>query len=75
MHLGTRLIQESEFPFSFMVDLQKKYNWVLDTIYYYSLNTMIEILKPHVIDPAIRKPGELMKIKANMPTVSSGKEL
>src|SRR5688500_13493675 len=46
------IIQEGEYPFAMMVDLQKKYNWVLDTISYDSLDTLIEILKPHIIDPA-----------------------
>jgi hypothetical protein len=45
------IIQEGERPFAMMVDLQKKYNWVLDTISYDSLDTLIEILKPHIIDP------------------------
>ena len=50
-----------------MVDLQKKYNWVLDTL--------IERLKPHIIDPAIRKRDGLRLIKAKEPTIISGREL
>ena len=58
-----------------MVDLQKKYNWVLGTISYDSLDTLIEILKPHIIDPAIKKRDELRLIKAKESTVISGREL
>lgn len=69
------IIQEGEHPFAMMVDLQKKYNWVLDTISYDSLDTLIEILKPHIIDPAIKKRDELRLIKAAEPTIVSGREL
>jgi uncharacterized protein YjbI with pentapeptide repeats len=69
------IIQEGENPFAMMVDLQKKYNWVLDTISYDSLDTLIEILKPHIIDPAIKKRDELRLIKAKEPTIISGREL
>jgi len=69
------IIQEGEHPFAMMVDLQKKYNWVLDTISYDSLDTLIEILKPHIIDPAIKKRDELRLIKAKEPTIISGRDL
>jgi len=69
------IIQEGEYPFAMMVDLQKKYNWVLDTISYDSVDTLIEILKPHIIDPAIKKRDELRLIKAKEPTIISGREL
>ena len=69
------IIQEGEYPFAMMVDLQKKYNWVLDTISYDSLETLLEILKPHIIDPAIKKRDELRIIKAKEPTIISGKDL
>ena len=69
------IIQEGEYPFAMMVDLQKKYNWVLDTISYDSVDTLIEILKPHIIDPAIKKRDELRIIKAKEPTIISGKNL
>jgi hypothetical protein len=69
------IIQEGELPFAMMVDLQKKYNWVLDTISYDSLDTLIEILKPHIIDPAIKMRDKLRIIKAKEPTIISGREL
>ena len=69
------IIQEGERPFAMMANLQTKYNWVLDTISYDSLDTLIEILKPYIIDPAIRKHDEMKLIKARIPTVISGREL
>jgi hypothetical protein len=69
------IIQEGEHPFAMMVDLQKKYDWVLDTISYDALDTLLEILKPYIIDPAIRKHDELRLIQAKEPTIISGREL
>ena len=69
------IIQENESPFAMMADLQTKYNWVLDTISYNSIDTLIGILKLYIIDPAIKKHDELRKIKAKVPTVISGREL
>ena len=69
------IIQEGEIPFAMMANLQTKYNWVLDTISYDSLETLIDILKVGIIDPAIKKHDELRMIKASTPTVISGKDL
>ena len=69
------IIQEGESPFAMMANLQTKYNWVLDTISYDSIDTLTGILKPHIIDPAIKKHDQLRKIKAKVPTVISGREL
>jgi len=68
------IIQEGESPFAMMVDLQKKYDWVLDTVSYDSLDTLIEILKPLIIDPAIKMRDKLRIIKAAEPTIISGRE-
>ena len=68
------IIQEGESPFAMMVDLQKKYDWVLDTVSYDSLATLIEILKPLIIDPAIKMRDKLRIIKAAEPTIISGRE-
>jgi uncharacterized protein YjbI with pentapeptide repeats len=65
------IIQEGEQPFAMMVDLQKKYNWVLDTLSYSSIDTLIEALKPAIIDPAIAKHNELRLIKAREPKIRS----
>lgn len=58
------IIQEGEQPFAMMVDLQKKYNWVLETRSYDSIDTLMKALKPGIIDPAIKLHYELRLIKA-----------
>jgi len=63
------IFQEGESPFAMMVDLQKKYNWVLDTLSYSSIETLIKALKPAIIDPAIQKHNELRLIKAWEPKI------
>ena len=68
------IIQEGEHPFAMMVDLQKKYNWVLNTVTYDSMDILIKILKPLIIDPAMKKRQELRIIKAQEPEVISGKD-
>lgn len=69
------IIQEGERPFAMMVDLQKKYNWVLETLEYDSIDTLINALKPAIIDPAIKKHNELRLIKAREPKIRSAKDL
>ena len=68
------IIQEGESPFAMMVDLQKKYNWVLNTVSYDSEETLMKVLKPLIIDPAMKKRQELRLIKAQEPEVISGKD-
>lgn len=68
------IIQEDESPFAMMVDLQKKYNWVLDTIRYDSQETLMRVLKPLIIDPAMKKRQELRLIKAKEPEIISAKD-
>jgi len=68
------IIQEGENPFAMMVDLQKKYNWVLNTITYDSIDTLMKVLKPLIIDPAMKKRQELRIIKAQEPEIISGKD-
>ncbi len=68
------IIQEGEQPFAMMVDLQKKYNWVLDTLSYNSIETLIKALKPAIIDPAIQKHNELRLIKAREPKIRSAND-
>jgi hypothetical protein len=58
------IVQEGEQPFPMMVDLQKKYNWVMDTLYYDSIEALIKALKSAIIDPALEKHHELRLIKA-----------
>src|SRR3972149_4014173 len=68
------IIQEGEQPFAMMVDLQKKYNWVLETLSYNSIETLIKALKPAIIDPAIQKHNELRLIKAQEPKIRSAND-
>jgi hypothetical protein len=68
------IIQEGESPFAMMVDLQKKYDWVLDTLSYSSIETLIKALKPAIIDPAIQKHNELGVIKAREPKIGSASD-
>jgi hypothetical protein len=58
------IIQEGEQPFVIMVDLHKKYNWVLEPRSYDSIETLTKALKPGIIDPAIKMHYELRLIKA-----------
>jgi uncharacterized protein YjbI with pentapeptide repeats len=68
------IIQEGERPFAMMVDLQKKYNWVLNTLSYSSIDTLIKALKPAIIDPAIQKHNEIRLIKAREPKIRSASD-
>ena len=68
------IIQEGERPFAMMVDLQNKYDWVLNTVSYDSEETLMKVLKPLIIDPAMKKRNELRIIKAQVPEVISGKD-
>ena len=68
------IIQEGENPFAMMVDLQKKYNWVLNTVSYDSPETLMKALKPLIIDPAMQKRQELRLIKAQEPEIISAKD-
>jgi hypothetical protein len=68
------IIQEGEQPFAMMVDLQKKYDWVLDTLSYDSIETLLNVLKPAIIDLAIEKHNELRLIKAREPKIRSAKD-
>src|SRR5207247_3091524 len=68
------IIQEGESPFAMMVDLQKKYSWVLDTLSYKSIDELIKALKPAIIDPAIQKHNELRLIKAREPKIRSASD-
>ena len=68
------IIQAGEQPFAMMADLQNKYNWVLDTLSYSSIDTLIQALKPAIIDPAIQKHNELRLIKAHKPRIRSAED-
>jgi hypothetical protein len=65
------IIQKGEEPFAMMVDLQKKYNWVLETRTYSSKETLIGALRKGIIEPAMQKHNELRLIKAQQPDTVS----
>jgi hypothetical protein len=65
------IIQEGESPFAMMVDLQKKYNWVLPTRSYDSIETLMAALKPGIIDPAVEMRNKLRLVKAQEQTTES----
>lgn len=69
------IIQEGERPFPMMVKMQKKYPWVLDTVFYRSAETLIEALKPAIIDPAIKKHNKLKFNEAIEQRIRSTKDL
>jgi uncharacterized protein YjbI with pentapeptide repeats len=58
------IIQEGEQPFAMMANLQTKYNWVLPTKSYDSIDTLMLALKPAIIDPAVEMRNKLRLIKA-----------
>jgi uncharacterized protein YjbI with pentapeptide repeats len=68
------ILQEGEQPFAMMVDLQKKYNWVLDTLSYGSIEALIKALESAIIDPALEKHTELRLIKAKQSKIRSTKD-
>ena len=68
------IIQEGESPFAMMVDLQKKYNWVLPTRSYDSIETLLAALKPGIIDPAVEMKNKLRLVKAQEQVTESLKD-
>jgi hypothetical protein len=68
------IIQEGESSFAMMVDLQKKYNWVLPTKSYDSIETLMKALKPGIIDPAVEMRNKLRLIKAQEHPIESLKD-
>ena len=68
------IIQEGESPFAMMVDLQKKYPWVLPTRSYDSIETLMTALKPGIIDPAVEMKNKLRLVKAQEQVTESLKD-
>jgi hypothetical protein len=69
------IIQAGEEPLPMMIDLQEKYNWVLDTVAYDSIETLLLALKPTIIDPALEKHKQLRLFEAMQPKLKSMKDL
>jgi uncharacterized protein YjbI with pentapeptide repeats len=68
------IIQEGESPFAMMVDLQKKFPWVLPTRSYASIETLMKALKPGIIDPAVEMRNKLRLVKAQEQVTESLKD-
>ncbi len=58
------LIKAGETPFSMFLDLQQKFDWVLDIVEYESLENLLHTLDRDVIEPALAKHNELIARKA-----------
>jgi Pentapeptide repeats (8 copies) len=59
------IIADDEEPFPMFRDLKQKYGqWVLDLLKYDSIETLMKVLLPAVIQPAIQKSQELVSKKA-----------
>jgi hypothetical protein len=60
------ILQEGEQPFSMFVDLQNKYDWVLQPVIGYpSVDRLIEVLEDKIVRPAQAKFNELLARRTN----------
>jgi hypothetical protein len=60
------ILQQGEEPFSMFVDLQNKYDWVLQPVVGYpSIDRLIEVLEDEVVRPAEAKFNELLARRTN----------
>jgi uncharacterized protein YjbI with pentapeptide repeats len=57
------IIQKGEQPFAMFRDLQNKYSWVLEVLRYDSVKSLISVLQPAVITPALDAEKGLLKRK------------
>jgi hypothetical protein len=55
------IIAEGEAPFAMIVDLQRKFNWVLEVLEYDSIDHLLAGLQDAVIVPALQKHRELVQ--------------
>lgn len=59
------IIAEGEEPFTMFGDLKRKYGeWVLDLLAYDSVDTLMQVLLPAIIQPALQRSEELVRKKA-----------
>ncbi len=59
------IIAEGEKPFAMFGDLKQKYGaWVLELLSYDSVRTLMKVLQPAIIKPALQKSQELAIKKA-----------
>jgi hypothetical protein len=60
------ILQTGEQPFAMFVDLQNKYDWVLQPVIEYpSVDRLIEVLKDEIVIPAEAKFDELLARRTN----------
>jgi len=60
------ILQQGEQPFAMFVDLQNKYDWVLQPVVGYpSVDRLIEVLEDKVVRPAEAKFNELLTRRTN----------
>jgi Pentapeptide repeats (8 copies) len=60
------ILQEGEKPFAMFVDLQNKYDWVLQPVIgYSSVDRLIEVLEDKIVRPAEAKFNELLARRTN----------
>jgi Pentapeptide repeats (8 copies) len=59
------ILEKGQAPFVMFVDLQNKYDWVLDVVVYSSVNRLIEVLENEIVTPAKAKFNQLLERRAN----------
>ena len=69
------IIQAGEYPFAMMVDLQKKYDWVLSTLAYNDTQELMDVLEIGIINPAIEMHKKLQEKKGQTFVVESAADL
>jgi hypothetical protein len=65
------ILENGDGPFSMLVDLQNKHDWVLDAISYPSVDRLIEVLEPEIVRPAEVKFNELLARRTKQLRVKS----
>ena len=58
------ILQQGEAPFSMFVDLQNKFDWILDVRIYDTEENLISHLEQGIVRPALEKHSELLTRKA-----------
>ena len=69
------IIQAGEYPFAMMVDLQKKYDWVLGTLAYQNTQELMDVLEIGIINPALEMHKKLQEKKSQTFVVESAADL
>jgi hypothetical protein len=54
------ILEQGQAPFAMFVDLQNRYDWVLDAIVYSSVDRLIEVTEDKIVRPAEAKFNELL---------------